>query len=303
MLSDNATTLVVMAAGIGSRYGGLKQIEPVGPHGEILVDYAIHDAVLAGFRKIVFVIRREIETDLKAHIEPRWAAHADLLYAHQDLADMPEGFRVPACRVKPWGTGHAVYAARHAVNEPFGIINADDFYGRASFQLLADELRATPVDRKSYCMVAFVLRNTLSKYGTVARGICDVDKEGFLRHIRECKQIETVGDGARYPEGDGWKALTGNETVSMNMWGFTPEVFKCLGREFQRFLEKYGEDVSKELQLSSVIDIEIGSLGGTVKALESPERWLGVTNPEDKGIVKEGIDALIRAGEYPERLG
>jgi len=292
-----------MAAGMGSRYGGLKQIEPIGPGGEIIVDYAIHDAILAGFGKIVFVIRAELEKEFKAIIEPRWQGRVTLDYVFQDIDDLPDGLTPPANRKKPWGTGHAVYACRNKVHEPFGVINADDFYGQRSFKILADCITRLPTDKSRYCMAAFILRNTLSKHGTVARGICEVTEDGLLKHVVERTRIEPQGTAARCKVGETWINLTGNEIVSLNTWGFTPSIFKHLAREFTAFLAKDTENAEKEFQLPAVVDAVIRNGLGSVEVLKSEERWMGVTYPSDRQTIAEGIRTLIERGIYPPRLG
>lgn len=291
-----------MAAGIGSRFGGLKQIVPVGPGGEIIVDYSIFDAIRAGFGHIVFVIRREIERDFRERIESRWANRIAISYVYQELTDVPGGFSVPAGRTKPWGTGHAVYACRNAVKQPFGLINADDFYGRSSFQLLAERLRTLDTAKPHFCLVAFTLRNTLSRHGSVSRGVCEVAPGGQLAHIAERTKIEADGDAARCLVNGESVRLTGDEAVSMNFWGFTPVVFRYLEQEFRRFMEKYGADPSREFQLPAVVDIAIRDPQGRVDVLRSADRWLGVTYPDDRDAVAGGIRRLIESGAYPAVL-
>lgn len=295
-------TLVVMAAGIGSRYGGLKQIEPVGPHGEILLDYALFDAHRAGFEHFLFVIRREIEADFRARIESRWGRRWHFEYVYQELSDVPSDCTPPADRPKPWGTGHAVYACRSRVSSCFGVINADDFYGAASFKLLAQHLTKLPATSSDGVLVGFLLRNTLSEHGPVARGICEVDAEQRLRRIVECPNVE-LRDGSVWMETtNGTAKASGNEVVSMNLWGFTPRWFEHFENDFRSFLQAQADDKKAEFMLPVVVDGVIQKGLGVVRTVVSPERWMGVTYPGDRAAVMAGIAELIRSGRYPPRL-
>lgn len=295
--------LVILAAGIGSRYGGLKQVEPVGPNGEIVIDYAVFDALRAGFKKVVCVIRRDIEKDFRACIANRFERQIDVEYVFQELDDLPAGFVPPADRKKPWGTGHAIRACRDAVREPFGVINADDFYGPRSFSLLADLLRRSRPDRADFSMVGFVLRNTLTEHGSVARGICRLDAAGMLADVVERTAIFQDGDGARCAGDDGQTIrFSGDELVSMNMWGFTPALFGLLDRDFADFLARRGGEPKAEFFIPTVVDAAIRARNATVKVVRTPERWFGVTYPQDKPLVVAGIRALIEGGQYPDRL-
>ena len=296
-------TLVVLAAGIGSRYGGLKQIDPVGPSGEIVIDYSVFDAIRSGFGRVVFVIRREIEADFRAKIGSHLEGRIAVDYVHQDLGDLPGGFAVPADRQKPWGTGHAIRSCRAAVREPFAVINADDFYGAKSYRALGDFLGGLAASEARYAMVGFRLRNTLSEHGHVARGICSADAGGFLQGVVERTKIEQAPGGARFATADGgWAPLTGDEIASMNMWGFTPTIFEHLEREFRGFLGRSGSDPKAEFFIPTVVDTLIRGRQATVRVLETPEIWFGVTYPADKPVVVDGIRARIAAGIYPERL-
>lgn len=296
-------TLVVLAAGIGSRYGGLKQVDPVGPSGEIVIDYSIYDALQAGFDRLVFVIRRQIETDFKAAIGARFEKRAAVEYVYQELESLPPGFAVPVGRQKPWGTGHAVLTAKHAVKEPFAVINADDFYGRESFYVLAQFLGQVSVRQLRYSTVGFILRNTLSEHGYVARGICDVDSKWMLRSVVERTRIEKEGNAARFlGEGGQWRPLTADELVSMNMWGFTPTIFDHMERQFPEFLKASAANPKAEFFIPTVVDRLIREGKATVEVLETPEKWFGVTYREDRPVVAEGIRRLITSGVYPERL-
>ena len=290
-----------MAAGMGSRYGGLKQIDPVGPSGEIVIDYSIYDAIQAGFRKVVFIIRRDIEDDFKAVIERNIAGKIEVEYAFQDLTDIPEGYGVPEGRSKPWGTAHAIYACRDLVKEPFAVINADDFYGDQSFRVLAERLRNTDPASNDYCLVAYVLRNTLSDHGSVTRGVCNIEDE-LLDTVVERMQIEPHDGQARYKEDDAWHPLTGDEPVSMNMWGFTPTLFDHIGSAFPGFMKEHGTEIKSEFLIPELIDTLIRNETIKVGALHSDARWLGVTYPEDKAVVAAGIQAIVDQGAYPADL-
>lgn len=295
-------TLVVMAAGIGSRYGGLKQIEPVGPSGEIVIDYSIYDAIRAGFGRVVFIIRREIETAFRAISDAHFAGRIACDYVFQELDRLPAGFAAPPGRVKPWGTGHALLVCREAVREPFAAINADDFYGRRSFAALADFLRGVRPDSTDYALVGFTLRNTLSEHGAVARGICAADERGRLTSIVERLKIEKAGAGARYEENGEWRPLTGDEPVSMNMWAFTPRIFESLDAGFRRFLPGALAQPKAEFLIPTHVGEEVAAGRARVQVLETPEPWLGVTYPEDKPAVAAGIRERIARGEYPDNL-
>jgi len=297
-------TLVVLAAGMGSRYGGLKQMDPMGPSGELIIDYSIFDALRAGFNDVVFVISREIEKDFKALIGARLEQHIRVRYVIQGLiSELPPTAAVPPDRKKPWGTGHAVLVCRHEVRNPFAVINADDFYGHESFRTLADFLKKRASDENRYGMVGFLLRNTLSEHGHVARGICDVDARGALRSVVERTRIEKTPGGARFATGDGqWQPLTGDELVSLNMWGFTPTIFHFLAEEFSRFFPSAAGDPKVEFFIPSVVDMLIRNGIATAEVLRTPDAWFGVTYQEDKPIVVRQIRHLVEAGIYPPSL-
>lgn len=296
-------TLVVLAAGIGSRYGGLKQIEAVGPHGAIVIEYSVYDAIRAGFDRVVCVIRRDIEKDFRDIVSSRFEKQIPVDYVFQDLADLPAGFSVPADRKKPWGTGHAVLACRDVVKAPFAVINADDFYGRRSYGALGTFLDGVKADSTDFSMVGFTLRNTLSEHGHVARGVCEVDPQGLLTRVVERTNIEKTETGARFKEADGSSlSLTGDEVVSMNMWGLTPALFGHLQREFTAFLQKQAVNPKSEFFLPTVVDGLINSGKARAKVLSTPELWFGVTYPQDKAVVVEGIKALVDQGVYPAKL-
>jgi hypothetical protein len=298
-------TLLVMAAGVGSRYGGLKQIDPVGPSGEIVIDYSIYDAIRAGFGKVVFVIRKDIEKDFREAIGDRIATHIAVEYAFQDLAKVPTWFSVPATRKKPWGTTQAVLMADGLIHEPFAVINADDYYGVASYKVLANHLNNS-ADRDGvgdYSMVGFVLRNTLSEHGTVARGVCKVHSHGMLTTVDELTAIAKDGNGAKYTDANGaTHKLTGDEAVSMNFWGFTPSIFGHCHRIFDEFLRAHGGEEKSETFIPKTVDQLIREKKAHVKVLRSPDAWFGVTYKEDKPFVVESIRKLVAKGVYPEKL-
>lgn len=302
------TALVVMAAGIGSRYGGgIKQLEAVGPSGEIIMDYSIYDARRAGFDKVVFIIRREIEKDFREVIGDRVSKVMDVEYAYQELTDLPEGFNVPEGRKKPWGTGHAVLSVRDIVDCPFAVINADDYYGPESFRAVHDYMAGamqTGTGRFDMCMAGFVLGNTLSDNGTVNRGICTLNADGTLADVRETYGIAEK-DGVMYAEdGDGAPVSVAKDMfVSMNMWGLPPEFLKELEREFPRFLaETSGGGAKGEFMLPAVIDRCIKNGTGTVRVLPTNDTWFGVTYKEDKPAVMASVRELVAKGVYPEKL-
>ncbi len=295
-------SLVILAAGIGSRYGGLKQLDPVGPSGEVVIDYSIYDALHVGFKKLVFVIRRDIETDFRAAIGSRFEDKADVQYIFQELDSLPKGHSIPPGREKPYGTGHAVLVAKDAIHEPFAVINADDFYGRRAYQLLHDHL-AHEEDQDTYALVGFALRNTLSDFGTVARGICTVDPNQNLRSVVEMTAISRDGDRARNRAPDGSEAsLTGDEWVSMNMWGFSPSLIPRLETGFEAFLQNCADNPKGEFFLPAVIDNLIHNNTVRTRVLPSPDSWFGITYQEDKPHVVQSIRELVNKGIYPESL-
>jgi Nucleotidyl transferase len=293
-------TLLVLAAGMGSRYGGLKQIDPVGPNGETIIDYSIYDAMRAGFGKLVFVIRKDIAAQFREIVGSRFEKHIAVEYVFQELDKLPPGFSVPAGRTKPWGTTHAILMAADAIREPFAAINADDFYGPQSYRLLAQHLQSGSMDA---AMVGFTLRNTLSDFGSVARGVCQLDDEDYLQTVAELTRIEREGSGAKNTDPDGKVTkLGGYEPVSMNFWGFMPAVFAQLQTRFEEFLKLNGSNLKSECY----IPISVGELvtGGQlrVKVLRTNDSWFGVTYREDRPHVVESIGKLIAAGDYPGRL-
>jgi UTP-glucose-1-phosphate uridylyltransferase len=294
--------LVVMAAGIGSRYGGLKQIEPVGPGGEIVIDYSVFDALRAGFGRVLFIIRKEIEAPFRAIVDRHFSNRIPVDYVFQELEALPGGFRAPPERTKPWGTGHAILQCKGFIKEPFAVINADDFYGRRSFEILSRRLQRTDPASTDYSMVGYILHNTLSEHGSVARGLCEVDSSLKLLRIVERLKIERTSTGARMDVDGQWVPLSGKEWASMNMWGFTPALFDRLEEAFLRFLPGAIGQPKAEFLVPTVVGELVTRGDATVEVLASDETWLGVTYSEDKPGVVAGVQARIQAGDYPERL-
>jgi UTP-glucose-1-phosphate uridylyltransferase len=295
-------TLLVLAAGMGSRYGGNKQLDEVGPSGETIIDYSIFDAIRAGFGKILFVIRRDIEDQVIERFVKKLKGKIEVDYVFQEITNLHEGARVSPDRQKPWGTSHAILVAGKKIKEPFGVINADDYYGVESFKILRDFL-VNDKDPNCYSIVGYKLGNTLSEHGHVNRGVCSVSAEGLLLKIAETRQIEKTPEGAKAPGHDG-KILhfTGNEVVSMNLWGFKPSCFDFLGKEFRNFISNHGHDLKSELDIPTSVDKFVKNGEITIKILMSNERWFGVTYREDKPFVVENIEKMISKGIYPSRI-
>lgn len=305
-MSKTNLALVVLAAGIGSRYGGLKQMDPMGPSGEIIIDYSVYDALRAGFNKVVFVISKAIEEAFRERIGRTIEQQVDTAYVFQSVEDLPPGFTVPPGRQKPWGTAHATLTSRSAVDGPFAVINADDFYGRSSYQSVADHLRATAGQSgvPDYCMVGFPVSNTLTEHGTVARGVCEVDEDGYLITAIERTKIARVEDGVAYTEdGEHWVPLPADAPVSMNVWGFTPAVYEDLATEFPRFLEANRGNLAKaEFYIPNFVTDLIHTGRARCKVLPTNEKWYGVTYADDKPKVKAALQGLVNQGLYPARL-
>lgn len=299
-------TLVVMAAGMGSRYGGLKQIDPVGPSGEIILDYSAYDALRAGFEKIVFVIRRDLEEAFREKVGRNLEHRMNVAYVFQDVTHLPEGFSVPEGRVKPWGTGHAVMVCRGAVDTPFAAINADDYYGASAFQTIGDYLRGAKDEGGvyDYCMVGYAIKNTVSEHGSVARGICEVNEDRLLTGLRERTRIEQFPDGIRYTEnGTDWVDLAPDTISSMNFWGFTPSFLEELEAGFPEFLRKSADNILKaEYFLPEVVGDLVKAGKARVRVLPTDEKWYGVTYQKDRPLIQEAMKELIHKGVYPERL-
>lgn len=299
--------LVIMAAGMGSRYGGLKQIDPVDEHGHMIIDFSLYDAKQAGFEKVVFIIKKENEEIFKEVIGSRIAEYMEVAYVFQDLQNIPEGFTVPEGRVKPWGTGHAVLSCIDIVDGPFAVINADDYYGRKAFQVIYDYLASHEDDDKyRYTMVGYRLENTVTDNGHVARGICTTNETGELIAIHERTRIEKHADGIAYTEDEGatWTTVPGNTLVSMNMWGFTESILKELQKHFPAFLEKGIKEnpLKCEYFLPEVVSGLLADGKATVAVLSSADKWYGVTYKEDKPVVVAAIRSMKDNGIYPEKL-
>ncbi len=298
-------TLFVLAAGMGSRYGGLKQLDGVGPHGETIMDYSIYDAMRAGFGKVVFVIRHDFEDAFREKILSKYQGHIPVEVVFQSDDALPEGYTVPEGRTKPWGTNHAVMMGESAIEEPFAVINADDFYGRDAFDVMAGFLAGVGKESDGrYCMVAFELGNTMTEAGSVSRGVCTVDECGHLTDVVERTSIAFTPAGEiEYTDKEGNSGrLMAHMPVSMNLWGFTPDYFRYSRREFVRFLNKHIERAGSEFFIPSVVDKLVKNGEATVDVLSTKSRWFGVTYPEDRDKVVASLAALHNAGEYPDKL-
>ena len=300
------TTLVVMAAGIGSRFGGgIKQLEPVGPSGEIIMDYSVYDAIQAGFDKVVFIIRKDLEKDFREIIGNRMEKIIETAYAFQELDDLPAGFQRPEGRTKPWGTGQAILCCKDLVQEPFAVINADDYYGKEAFVKVHDYLAGEhpACGKMDFCMAGFQLGNTLSENGGVTRGICSVNEDGHLTKVTETKNIVKTPEGAAVKGEDGrLTSVAADCPVSMNMWGFTPEIFEVLENGFAEFLKNLSDPMKGEYLIPTIVDGLIQKQKANVTVLESRDKWFGVTYKEDKPAVVRSFRELIDAGVYREKL-
>jgi len=301
----NQVTLLVLAAGMGSRYGGLKQLDPVGPNGETVIDYSVFDAIRAGFNKVVFVIREEFSEEFKKSVGNKFVDKIAVEYAYQNINDLPDGFSVPEERIKPWGTGHAILAASGVVNESFAVINADDFYGKDAYTQTCNYLIRfdDKQEQRIYCMVGYPLRNTLSENGSVSRGICSINESGQLESVKELTKIVKTDQGPVNMSEDGESVLLdGAEIVSMNMWGFTPDIFVHLERLFTTFLEQNLDNLTSEFYIPFAVDSLIAARTACVDVLQTTGNWFGVTYQEDKDSVQDSIQLLIKSGEYPLSL-
>lgn len=299
--------LVIMAAGMGSRYGGLKQIDPIDPQGHIIMDFSLYDARRAGFEKAVFIIKKENEEVFRECIGNRVSEYMEVAYVFQGLANIPSGYEVPEGRVKPWGTGHAVLSCIDEVDGPFAVINADDYYGSKAFQLIYDFLTANQDDEKfRYAMVGYILKNTLTENGHVARGICQMDENGYLTGLHERTRIEKTRTGAAYTEDEGktWVEVPEDSLVSMNMWGFSASILNALKEKFPAFLQENLEKnpLKCEYFLPFVVDELLAEDKATVQVLKTEDRWYGVTYQEDKAMVVKAIQELKNQGLYPPNL-
>ena len=294
-----------MAAGIGSRYGGIKQLDRFGPSGEKIIDYTIYDAIRSGFRKIVFVIRRDIETDFRSMVADRWQGRIPMEFTYQEMDNaVPAGFRIPPERVKPWGTGHAILMAVSQIHEPFSAVNADDFYGWSSLQNISNYLAGIQdAGCAEYCLAGYRLKHTLSEHGSVARGVCGTDGNGYLTGLVETTNIFKNDNGIFHKDEKGHlHPMDGNKLVSMNLWGFVPSFFRHLENDFGIFLKQRGQDPKAEFYLTTVIDRLIRTGEEKVKVLSTDQRWFGVTYRDDRPMVERSIRQLVARGEYPEDL-
>ena len=295
-------TLFVLAAGMGSRYGGLKQIDGLGPSGETIMDYSVYDALRAGFGKVVFVIRKDFEEAFRKAVISKYADKVPCEVCFQSVDSVPEGCTYNPERTKPWGTNHAVLMAKGLINEPFAVINADDFYGRESFQVLADYLKSVEGTTGKYCMVGYRVANTLSENGSVSRGVCATDENGYLTDVVERTKIEKVGDKIIYTEDGVDTEIAPNSPVSMNMWGFTPEYFEYVEKAFVEFLQARGQELKSEFYIPTLVNDMIRSGKATCKVLDTTSKWFGVTYAEDRPQVVMKINSLVKEGVYPEKL-
>lgn len=298
-------TLLILAAGMGSRYGGLKQVDPVGPNGEAIIDFSIYDAIRAGYRKVVFVIRESFADAFKESFDSKLKGKIETDYVFQEIDKyVPDNIQISSERQKPWGTGHAVLVAKDVINEPFVVINADDYYGPNAYQMIPDYLKTVSDTTKcNYCMVGYGLKNTLSDHGFVSRGVCETDKDGFLETVIERTHIEKVKDKiiSQLDENESLE-LSGNEVVSMNVWGFTPSYFEYLETYFNDFIKANADNPKGEFYIPFVVNDLIEKNHIRLKVLESKDGWFGVTYKEDKELAVQNIKNLINKGVYPEKL-
>lgn len=298
--------LIVMAAGMGSRYGGLKQMDPVGSAGELIIDFSLYDAVMAGFKKVIFIIKKEMEEDFRSLMDDRAGRFIEIDYAFQDINDLPEGYSVPEGRVKPWGTCHAVLSCKDKVDGPFAVINADDYYGAEAFQSMYDFLLdADTRDPYAFCMVGYQLENTLTENGHVARGVCEITENGYLAGIKERTKIMWRQGEMQFTEDDkAWVTVPKGTTVSMNFWGFTPSMMEEMEQRFPAFLDKalVENPLKGEFFLPLAVDQLLEEKKATIKILHSKDRWYGVTYKEDKESVMDALQSMKDKGFYPEKL-
>ena len=306
-------TLLVLAAGMGSRYGGLKQMDGLGPHGETIIDYSIHDAVEAGFGKVVYIVRESFKDQMAAHVKEKYAGvktidgkPLEFVFVTQELDKIPAPFTVPQERVKPWGTAHAVLMAKDVIHEPFAVINGDDFYGKESFKILGDWCRAHENTKGQYCIVGFELENTLSENGSVSRGICSYDANGNLTDVAEHLEIAKEADGIVYGNnsvnGENHVKLEAKALCSMNMWGFTPDYFEKSEAIFAQFLKEHIQEPKKEFYIPYAVDVIIKAGEGSCQVLSTPSHWFGVTFKEDRPGVVAKFASLVEEGVYPSPL-
>lgn len=295
-------TLFILAAGMGSRYGGLKQLDGVGPGGDTIMDYSVYDALRAGFGKIVFVIRHDFEKEFREKVISKYEGHVPVEVVFQDINELPGGYKPNPDRVKPWGTNHAVLMGKDVIKEPFAVINADDYYGVESFKILADFLRSVEGKKNTYCMVGFKIQNTLSENGGVSRGLCSVSENGNLTGVKECHGIRKVDGKVVQVVDDKEVEFPAEGTVSMNMWGFTPDYFDYSVDSFLRFLAEHHDELKSEFYIPTVVNelIEAGKI--ELKVLETPSKWFGVTYAADRPATVDQFKKLVDEGVYPEKL-
>ena len=295
-------TLFILAAGMGSRYGGLKQIDGLGPNGETIMDYSVFDALRAGFGKIVFVIRKDFEADFRTIILTKYKNHIPCEVCFQSVDAVPTGCSFNPERTKPWGTNHAVLMGKELIHEPFAVINADDFYGKESFGVLADFLSQVEGQEGHYCMVGYRVANTLSENGSVSRGVCATNADGYLTDVVERTQVERIGNQVVYTENGQQTVIAPDTPVSMNMWGFTPDYFLHTEEAFKLFLTQYGQELKKEFYIPSLVNELITTNKATCKVLDTPSKWFGVTYADDREQVIMKLNRFIQKGVYPQRL-
>jgi dTDP-glucose pyrophosphorylase len=296
--------LLILAAGIGSRYGGMKQIDQVGPSGEAIIDYSLYDAIKAGFGKIVFVIRKDIEKDMREFLKDKLAGKVKIEFVHQELDMIPEGFTFPPDRIKPWGTAHAVWVARKAIKEPFVAINADDFYGRGSYMKMAEYLISNShASNTNFCMIGYQIQHTLSDFGSVSRGICEADEKFYLKAVVERTEIFRKNGGIVFRDENAREVPISPDTlVSMNIWGFTPLIFAHIEKQFSEFIRINVSNIKAELYIPKIVNEIIKNGKGNVKILPATDKWFGVTYKEDKPLAIQNICNLIEHGVYPDNL-
>jgi dTDP-glucose pyrophosphorylase len=297
-------TLLILAAGIGSRYGGMKQIDQVGPSGEAIIDYSMYDAIKAGFGKIVFVIRKDIESDFRQFLKHKLSGKIKMEFVHQELAMIPESYTSPPDRIKPWGTAHAVWVAARAIKEPFVAINADDFYGRGSYLKMAEYLISnSKVSSTDFCMIGYQIQHTLSDFGSVSRGICEADDRSYLKAVVERTEIFRKNGGIVYHDENAREVtLSADTLVSMNIWGFTPLIFNHIEQQFSEFIRNNISNIKAELYIPKIVNDIIKNGKGNVKILPATDKWFGVTYKEDKPLAVQNISKLIEQGVYPDNL-
>lgn len=295
-------TLFILAAGMGSRYGGLKQLDPLGPGGATIMDYSVYDAIRAGFGKIVFVIRHDFEDDFRKKVAAKYEGKVPVEIVFQDIDNIPEGYTRNPERTKPWGTNHAVMMGAEVIKEPFAVINADDYYGPESFRLLADFLKNAEGKKGEYCMVGFKIENTLSENGGVSRGLCEVSADGYLTGVEECHNIRKEGEKLLQTRDGVDCDFPMGASVSMNMWGFTPDYFDYSMREFRKFLDKNQGELKAEFYIPTVVNTMIDNGEATLRVMQTPDKWFGVTYAADRDATVARFRQLVDEGVYPEKL-